>query len=247
MLPGRMAAVRILAIADLHYKLKHYDWLVQAAADVDVVALAGDLADVASLVPIDVQAVVLEKYLDTMSEHAVVLAASGNHDLDGPGEHGEQVAAWLRRPRAEGVFTDGASVDLDGTRFTVCPWWDGPAGREAVGAQLAAAAEDRPDRWVWLYHAPPAGTVLCKDGRREFPDDDLAAWIDQHQPEIVLCGHIHQAPWVDGGSWHARLGRTAVFNPGRQIGPVPPHITLDTVAGTAEWYGVYDSETIQLG
>jgi len=64
---------------------------------------------------------------------------------------------------------------------------------------------------------------------------------------LVLCGHIHQAPWVDGGSWHDRLGRTVVFNPGRQIGPVPPHIRIDTDAGTAEWYGVYDSETIELG
>lgn len=239
--------MQILAISDLHYRLKHWDWLVGAAADVDVVAVAGDLADVASLVPIDVQSVVLATYLDRLAESAVVLAASGNHDLDGPGEHGEQVAGWLRLPRADGVVVDGASVDVDGTRFTVCPWWDGPAGRDAVAAQLAAAAVDRPARWVWVYHSPPAGTVLCRDGRREFPDHDLAGWIAEHEPDLVLCGHIHQAPWVDGGSWHDRLGRTVVFNPGRQIGPVPPHIRIDTDAGTAEWYGVYDSETIELG
>jgi Icc-related predicted phosphoesterase len=239
--------VQILAISDLHYRLKHWDWLVGAAADVDVVAVAGDLADVASLVPIDVQSVVLATYLDRLAASAVVLAASGNHDLDGPGEHGEQVAGWLRLPRAYGVVVDGASVDVDGTRFTVCPWWDGPAGRDAVAAQLAAAAVDRPARWVWVYHSPPAGTVLCRDGRREFPDHDLAGWIAEHEPDLVLCGHIHQAPWVDGGSWHDRLGRTVVFNPGRQIGPVPPHIRIDTDAGTAEWYGVYDSETIELG
>ncbi len=239
--------MRILAVSDLHYRLKHWDWLVGAAADVDVVAVAGDLADVASLVPIEVQSVVLATYLDRLAGAAVVLAASGNHDLDGPGEHGEQVAGWLRSPRAAGVVADGGSVDLDGTRFTVCPWWDGPTGREEVAAQLAAAAVDRPERWVWVYHAPPAGTVLCRDGRREFPDHDLAAWIAQHQPDLVLCGHIHQAPWVDGGSWHDRLGSTVVFNPGRQIGPVPPHIRIDTDAGTAEWYGVYHSETIELG
>jgi len=239
--------VRILAVSDLHYRLKHWDWLVGAAADADVVAVAGDLADVASLVPIDVQSVVLATYLDRLAESAVVLAASGNHDLDGPGEHGEQVAGWLQQPRARGVVRDGGSVDVDGTRFTVCPWWDGPIGREAVRSQLAAAADDRPERWVWVHHAPPAGTVLCRDGRREFPDHELAAWIQEYQPDLVFCGHIHQAPWVAGGSWHDRLGDTVVFNPGRQIGPVPPHIRLDTEAGTADWYGVYDSETIQLG
>ncbi len=242
-----MVVVRILAISDLHYRLRHYDWLVRAAEDVDVVALAGDLADVVNPVPLDVQVVVLEKYLDRLAEHAVVLAASGNHDLDGPGEDGEQIAGWLRRPRAGAVFTDGESVDLDGTRFTVCPWWDGPNSRDSVGAQLAAAAQGRPERWVWLYHSPPAGTVLCRDGRREFPDHDLARWIDEHQPDIVLCGHIHQAPWVEGGSWHARLATTLVFNPGRQVGPVPAHLTLDTDAGTADWFGVFDSQRIDLG
>jgi Icc-related predicted phosphoesterase len=243
---GRIWLVRILAVADLHYRLKHWDWLVQAAEGVDVVAIAGDLADVASPVPVEVQSVVLGEYLDRIAAQAVVLAASGNHDLDGPGEHGEQVAGWLRRPRGASIVTDGASVDVDGTRFTVCPWWDGPHSRQAVEAQLGAAAVDRPDRWVWVYHSPPAGTVLCRDGRREFPDHELAGWIAQHEPDLVLCGHIHQAPWVDGGSWQARLGRTHVFNPGRQPGPVPPHVVLDTDTSTAQWYGVYDSETVAI-
>ena len=239
--------MRILAVSDLHYRLPHYDWLVRASADADVVALCGDLADVVNPVPIDVQAVVLGKYLTALSGNAVVLAASGNHDLDGPGEHGEQVAGWLRRVADERVRTDGASVDLDGVRFTIWPWWDGPLTRAEVGRQLEAAAGDRPAVWIWLYHAPPAGTPLCRDGRREFPDHDLAAWIEQHQPDMVLCGHIHQAPWVDGGSWRARLGRTWVFNPGKQIGPVPPHITVDTETRTADWFGVFDREVVQLG
>lgn len=243
---GQYLQVRILVATDLHYRLGHFDWLVRQAADVDVVALTGDLADVANPVPLEVQVVVLERYLDLLAELAVVLVASGNHDLDGPGSHGEQVAGWLRRPRVANVHTDGTSIDIDDVRFTMCPWWDGPVTRGDVGEQLAAAA-DRPQRWVWLYHAPPAGTVLCKDGRREFPDHQLAAWIAEHQPDVVLCGHIHQAPWADGGSWHDRLGRTQVFNPGRQIGQIPPHITMDTTARTAEWFGVFSTESVPLG
>ena len=238
--------MRILAVSDLHYRLPHYDWLVRTAGDVDVVALTGDLADVVSPVPIDVQAVVIGNYLAQLADHATVLASSGNHDLDGPGEHGEQVAGWLRHRVDARVRADGTSTDIDGVRFTVCPWWDGPVTRAEVAAQLAAAAVDRPPLWIWLYHAPPAGTPLCRDGRREFPDHDVAAWIEEHQPDIVLCGHIHQAPWATGGSWRAHVGRTWVFNPGRQIGPVPPHLTLDTAARTAQWYGVFDSETITL-
>jgi Icc-related predicted phosphoesterase len=239
--------VRILAVTDLHYRLGHYDWLVRQAPNVDAVALTGDLADVANPVPLAVQVVVLEQYLEVLADHTLVLVASGNHDLDGPGSHGEQVASWLSRPQPAGIHSDGTSIDVDGTRFTMCPWWDGPITQDAVGKQLAAAAVDRPQRWVWLYHAPPAGTVLCQDGRREFPDHQLAAWIAEYQPDVVLTGHIHQAPWAEGGSWHDRLGRTQVFNPGRQIGQVPPHITLDTTAGTADWFGVFSSESIALG
>ena len=197
-------------------------------------------------VPLSVQAVVLERYLDRLAESSLVMVASGNHDLDGPGEHGEQVSSWLRSAGGERIHVDGMSLDVGDTRFTICPWWDGPRSKQAVADQIAAAAADRPGRWVWLYHAPPAGTVLCRDGRREFPDHDLAGWIEEHRPDIVLCGHIHQAPWVEGGSWHARLGDTWVFNAGKQVGPVPPHITLDTSAGTAEWFGVFENGTVEL-
>lgn len=238
--------MRILVASDLHYRLPHFDWLVRQAADVDVVALTGDLADVANPVPLEVQVVVLDRYLDRLAELAVTVVASGNHDLDGPGRHGEQIASWLRRERATRVYTDGSSVDLDGVRFTMCPWWDGPITQAAVGAQLAAAAGERPARWFWLHHSPPAGTVLCRDGRREFPDHQLAAWIAEHEPDVVLSGHIHQAPWVDGGSWHDRIGRTLVFNPGRQLGKVPAHLTFDTEAGTVEWFGVFSTESVRL-
>jgi len=238
--------MRILVVSDLHYRLPHYDWLVKAADDVDVVALVGDLADVVNAVPFTVQVVVLEKYLGLLAEKATVLASSGNHDLDGPGPHGEQVAAWMQAAREAHIHVDGTSVDVDGTRFTICPWWDGPATRQAVADQLAQASLDRPERWIWLYHSPPAGTVLCHDGRRDFPDHELAGWIDEHRPDIVLCGHIHQAPWVEGGSWNARLGQTWVFNAGKQMGKVPPHITLDTEAGTAEWFGVFEVDSIRL-
>ncbi len=243
---GEDAPVRIIAVSDLHYRLPHLDWLVEQADDVDAVAIVGDLADVVGRVPHPVQTVVLSTYLTELSARTTVFAASGNHDLDGPGEHGEQVAGWLRAAAAERVHVDGSSVDVGGTRVTVCPWWDGPRTRDAVAAQLAAAARDRPERWVWLYHSPPAGTPLCRDGRREFPDHDLAAWIAEHRPDVVLTGHIHQAPWVEGGSWHARLGGTWVFNAGRQMGPVPAHVRLDLDAGTADWYGVVDAGRVSL-
>ena len=238
--------MRILLASDLHYRLPQLDWLVAKARTVEVVALPGDHLDVASPVPLEAQIVVMTRYFERLAGEALLLASSGNHDLDGPGATGEQVAGWLSRLRLPNVAVDGQSVDLDSTRFTVCPWWDGPTTRAAVDEQLAAAAADRPARWIWLYHSPPEGTGLCWTGRRSYPDSDLNAWIERHDPDLVLCGHIHQAPWADGGSWVARVGRTWVFNPGHQPGSEPAHVVIDTDDATAQWIGLPDHDEVLL-
>ena len=238
--------MRVLAVTDLHYRLPLFDWLLEAARDATVVAVSGDLLDIVTPVPYEGQAVVATAYLTRLAEHTIVLASSGNHDLDGPGPTGEQEAGWLHRIDVPGVYTDGSSLDRDGVRITVAPWWDGERTREQVDALLEEASRDRPPRWIWVYHSPPAGTRLCFDGKRTFPDEALRAWIEQHQPDVVLCGHIHQAPWVSGGGWYDRIGPTLVINPGRQVGKVPPHVWLDTDAATASWYGLGERETTDL-
>ncbi len=238
--------MRILSVTDLHYRLPAFDWLVQAAVDADLVTVSGDLLDIVAPVPHETQAVVVTAYLQRLAEQAPVVVCSGNHDLDGPGPTGEQHAQWLARLDEAGVTRDGQSVDVDGVRFTAAPWWDGPLTREAVGRLLHDAATDRPRRWVWLYHAPPAGTRLTFDGRRSFPDESLAAWIGDLEPDVVLCGHIHQTPWVDGGGWFDRLGSTLVVNPGKQVGRVPPHVWLDLDAGTATWTGLGETDRTHL-
>jgi Icc-related predicted phosphoesterase len=238
--------MRILCASDIHYHLAQFDWLLDRASDFDVVALPGDHLQVQGETPLEAQIVVVTKYLDRMAESAVVLASSGNHDLDGPGENGEQRARWLLAARHGRLYVDGSSVDIRDVRFTVCPWWDGPKTNEAVAGQLERASVDRPARWIWVYHSPPAGTRLCNSGTREFPDPDLARWIGRFQPDMVLCGHIHQAPWVESGGWADRLGGTWVFNPGHQPGREPPHIVIDLETQRAEWFALGDFETVDL-
>ena len=238
--------MRILAVTDLHYRLPAFDWLVLAAADADVVTISGDLLDIVAPVPHETQAVVVATYLRRLSAQRPVVVCSGNHDLDGPGPTGEQHARWLADLDEAGVTRDGQSLDVGDIRITAAPWWDGPQTRGLVEQQLTAAADGRPHRWVWLYHAPPAGTRLTFDGRRSFPDESLATWITALHPDLVLCGHIHQTPWVDGGGWYGRLGSTLVVNPGKQIGRVPPHVWLDSETGTATWTGLGETDRTEL-
>lgn len=238
--------MRILLVSDLHYALPQFDWVVGRAPHFDLVVLAGDQLDISSRVAIDAQTVVILQYLSLLHRAGNVAVSSGNHDLTGPDQEGEQAALWLSEAREQGVPVDGDSLVLDDTLVTICPWWDGPKGRGAVDAQLAADAARRPGRWIWVYHWPPLGSPTCWTGRRDYGDEDLVGWIDVHQPDFVLCGHVHQPPFKPDGAWADRIGKTWVFNPGHQIGPVPAHIEIDLAARSATWMSLLGTEEICL-
>lgn len=238
--------MRILLVSDLHYTLPQLDWVVHRAPSFDLVVLAGDQLDIASSVALETQTIVILQYLAMLQAAGRVVVSSGNHDLTGPDAQGEQSALWLAEARAAGIASDGDSIDVDGTRVTICPWWDGPLGRDALETRLAAEAVTRPARWIWIYHWPPLGSPTCWTGRRQYGDADVARWIEHHAPDFVLTGHVHQPPFRPDGAWADRIGRTWVFNAGRQIGPVPAHIELDLAAGTATWRSMMGEETLAL-
>jgi len=238
--------LRILLVSDLHYTLPQLDWVVRAAPRYDLVVLAGDSLDISSAVALDAQSVVILRYLALLQAATKLAVCSGNHDLTGPDARGEQCALWLAEARAAGVPTDGDSLLLGDTLVTICPWWDGPLGREAVEAQLAADAARRPARWIWVYHWPPLGSPTCWTGRRHYGDTELGAWIARFRPDAVLTGHVHEPPFKPQGAWADRIGDSWVFNAGRQIGPVPAHIEIDLGAGSAAWNSMMGSETLGL-
>lgn len=231
--------MRILLVSDLHYGLTSFDWVLDNAPNFDVVVLAGDHLDVSSLVPLESQIVVVRTYLRKMAELTTVIACSGNHDLTATNSHGEKSAGWLLGDGLGEAVVDWERVDRDGVRFTVCPWWDGPATRADVDAQLAADAADRPARWVWAYHFPPDELPVSWVGSRHIGDADLNRWIDKHGPDLVLTGHIHNAPFAEDGSWITRTGSTWVINVGRSPGPTPAHAIIDLETGDAEWSSAY--------
>jgi len=238
--------LRILLVSDLHYTLPQLDWVVRMASRYDLVVLAGDHLDISSAVALDAQSVVILRYLALLQAAGRVAVCSGNHDLTGPDARGEQCALWLAEARAAGVPSDGDSLQIGNTRVTICPWWDGPLGRDAVQAQLAADAESRPARWIWVYHWPPLGSPTCWTGRRHYGDTELGAWIGRFRPDLVLTGHVHEPPFKPQGAWADRIDGSWVFNAGRQIGPVPAHIEIDLDAGTAAWNSMMGREELQL-
>jgi Icc-related predicted phosphoesterase len=60
--------------------------------------------------------------------------------------------------------------------------------------------------------------------------------IDTHRPDVVLTGHVHEAPFRSEGSWIDLIGDTVVLNAGRRSGPVPAHLVLDTGTREVTWW-----------
>jgi len=238
--------MRCLLVSDLHYTLKQFDWVTGVAGHYDLVVLAGDHLDISAVVNADVQIVVILKYLRRLQARTRLLVSSGNHDLTGADAGGERTARWFSKIRDLGIPCDGDAIEVGDTLITVCPWWDGPHTRDAVGAQLARDSARRRGRWIWVYHAPPDDSPVSWIGAKHIGDTDLLGWIRTYQPDIVLSGHIHQAPFRAGGSWVDRIDHTWVFNAGRQIGPCPTHVVFDTDAGVAKWFSLAGNEYVRL-
>jgi hypothetical protein len=119
--------------------------------------------------------------------------------------------------------------------------------RAGIAAQLAEAAKTQRKLWIWIHHAPPDKSPISWGGARYFGDSELAQWIEQYRPDIVLCGHVHQSPFVKDGSWVDHIGPTWVFNAGQQFGALPAHIIIDTDAGEALWFSSAGNQFIRLG
>ena len=238
--------MRLLFVADLHYALKQFDWLTANASSYDVVVIGGDLLDLAGALDLDVQIVVVEKYFARLRQLTRLVVCSGNHDGDSRSASNESSARWLLDAKASQLFVDGDSVELGEMLITVCPWWDGPISQAAIDVQLAVDAAKAKSKWIWIHHSPPDRSTTSWTGRKFGGDEALVDWINRYQPDVVLCGHIHNAPFYAGGSWIDRLGKTWIFNPGRQIGSAPTYLAFDLEKMTVAWVSVEGDEKREL-
>jgi Icc-related predicted phosphoesterase len=238
--------MRILALADLHYALRQFDWVGEHLENFDLLVLAGDLLDLGSAVDLDVQEVVVEKYLRKFASRRMLLTASGNHDLEEAAGDCERAAGWMVSLRSANLKPDYESYQKDDVLFTVCPWWEGPDARARAEQRLAADAAKRKQTWIWLHHNPPLGTPVAWTGREDAGDPVALEWIQRYQPDFVFSGHIHNAPFYAAGGWHTRIGRSVVFNAGKQPGGEPTRIILDLAKRRAEWNSMESDEVLEV-
>ena len=174
--------MQILVVSDLHYTLKQLDWVAAAAPEYDLVVVAGDLLDIASIVDPDAQIAVVLEYLTRLASRTKVAVCSGNHDLNARNDLDERAARWLESATAAGVVIDGARLETDDLLVTVCAFWDGPRSCAVVDAQLAEDAGPGRRPHVALGVPRTAGRVTDQLDRQASLRRRGAVGVDRPSP-----------------------------------------------------------------
>ena len=95
-----------------------------------------------------------------------------------------------------------------------------------------------PGPWLWVYHGPPEGP-LAWTGSKFYGDPELPQLLDRHQPDVVLCGHIHQAPFVAGRRVvRPARGRRCCSTAGTSGATSPPTCSSTSTSRTASWWSM---------
>jgi len=196
--------MKLLCVTDLHQSSAALERILAdaaAAGPIDLLLLGGDITQFGP--PEAAERLVRQ----AQAAGAPVLAVAGN--CDSP--------AIDRRLVELGVSLHGRGLicgDVGIHGLSATPLWRSKmhqfteeelAGDLRAGyAQVAGAAHH-----VVLAHAPPHGGKLDRTHFfQHVGSKALRAFIEETQPELVLCGHIHEGRGIE------QLGRTTVVNCG---------------------------------
>jgi uncharacterized protein len=198
--------VKLLAFSDLHRDLEQGAKLVEMSADADVVIGAGDFASVHEG---------LEETIAALAaiEAPTVLVPGNNETADAlrAATGGWSAATVLH---GEAMTIDGVEFFGLGAGIPVTPWeWSFDLDEEAAAAMLAPC----PAGAVLVLHSPPRGHCDASADGTEFGSPALLRAIEEKQPRLAVCGHIHE-------SWGCKstIGATPV----RNLGPTGTWIEL---------------------
>jgi len=187
--------LRLLAFSDIHRDVRQAARLAERARDVDVVIAAGDFASVHRG---------LEELIDMLVviETPTVLVP-GNNETEEALRHACRGWRAAHVLHGEGTQIDGVAFYGLGGGVPVTPWpWSFDLDEDAAAARLAAC----PEGAVLVVHSPPKGHA---DGSRHLGSEAILRTVEDKQPRLVVCGHIHEAAGEE-----ALIGSTRVLNAG---------------------------------
>ena len=193
-------ALEVLALVDLHWP-GNRPLELPSLAGIDLLLLGGDLTHFKGRG-------VAEEILRPLCEQIEVLAVCGNCDFPEVEDLMEDLGVAIdRRARVvEGTTFLGLSGGLP---FGGCPY---ERTEEEIEEALEQAFTDQGTEasgpTVLLSHQPPRDTLCDLARGHHVGSEAVRGAIERHQPDLVVCGHIHEGVGLD------TIGRSRVVNPG---------------------------------
>lgn len=194
--------MKIVSISDVHMATRNLARMTEVWRDTDLAIVAGDLTNFGGIDD-------ARKVLDAVRECCKnVLAVPGN--LDQP-----ETFPYFER---EGIALHGKGTVIDGVGLFGCGGsnltpFKTPSEftEDEIYAALKQGYEEvravRP--LIMVCHTPPLGTKCDRIVSGKAVGSSAARkFIEEHQPEVCISGHIHESAAVDS------IGSTTVLNAG---------------------------------
>jgi uncharacterized protein len=194
--------MRIAYVVDVHDRFDAVPQALAEVGDVDLLLVGGDITNAGSAEDAE-RAIELWRPLVPR-----ILAVAGNMDS----------AAIDARLVELGVSIDGRGVTIDDVGFagvSASPPTTLHTPHELEDDEIRMRAEAALDAIrdarvrVFVPHAPPVDTACDRIGSGAHVGSlAIRRVIEREQPDLALCGHIHESRAMD------ELGRTHIVNPG---------------------------------
>jgi len=192
--------MRLMVISDLHGNEDALGKIKKDADTVDVLICVGDITHFGGVSE-------ARKALTEMRRlHTEVRAIAGNCDTREIESflHEEGVALSTKAEIIKGVQFAGVGGALPGPIDT--PY---EISEEEISEALSEIPDDKDLPLVLVSHQPPYNTVADRAMKlKHVGSRSLSFWIQEHQPLLVLSGHIHES------YGHKMSGPTHIINPG---------------------------------
>ena len=212
--------MQIIAFGDIHEYLHPLDDLAAALQQADLVIVSGDITRWRG-------AKTAAKVLDAIKQYnANLLAQIGNTDTCETHHYLKQLGINLHgqghRFDDIGIFGVGGS---NPTPFAS----PSEFSEDDIAAYLQTGYEmvqDAPCK-ILVAHCPPYRTAIDRlHSGYHVGSTSVRHFIERHQPDICISGHIHESPGED------RIGKTRLLNPGMlaQGGYITVNGASDTLA-----------------
>ena len=210
--------MRIIAIGDIHNRLDYPPYINSQLQAADLILKAGDITNFGDQYEAN-------QVLDRIAMlNDKILAVSGNCDRPGVTKILTDRDINLHAvPRiVEGIMFFG----IGGCNKTPFHTPQEYTDDEMKDLLKNFRKKSESSKQVLVTHAPPHKTKLDKIFLGlHVGSKVIREFIDDFQPDLAVCGHIHEARGVD------RIGKTLAINPG----PFPRHYALIEVGTNIEY------------